>query len=280
MESLRRTLTGYAYSITGSYEEAKDIVQDVFLHFSQTDTALIKDIKSYLIRSVINLSINRKKKMSRMVASYSGHWLPEPVATEKADAALHRSEILSYSLMVLLEKLNAQQRAVFILKEAFDYEHTEIAEVLGITTEYSRKILSRAKKQLETNTTQPLAATNDHFSRRYLEAIQHRDTQLLEQLLKEDIAILSDGGGKATAALNTLHGQKRAIAFLQGIFRKFHHKYSFQQTIINHQPALLYYEGNQLVNCQIFTLENDAVSNIYFIRNPDKLKTLEQTFTR
>ncbi|HEY6977131.1 MAG TPA: sigma-70 family RNA polymerase sigma factor, partial [Chitinophagaceae bacterium] len=141
-----RLLTTYAYNILGSYEDAKDVVQDAYLKLMEGNTATIEDKKAYLVRTVINLSINKKNRQKRQRALYPGEWLPEPVATEKADTALNRKEILSYSLMVLLERLNAKQRAVFILKEAFAYDHAEIAEVLDITEEHSRKLLSRAKE--------------------------------------------------------------------------------------------------------------------------------------
>src|SRR5688572_17644493 len=126
MESIRPLLTTYAYNILGSLDEAKDVVQDAYLKFMQLDRQDIEDQKAYLVRMVINLSINQKKRQRRIVADYPGEWLPEPVATEKADTGILRKEVLSYSLMVLLEKLNPRQRAVFILNEAFDYDHEEI----------------------------------------------------------------------------------------------------------------------------------------------------------
>ena len=99
MESLRPLLTTYAYNILGVLEEAKDVVQDAFLKFMHIDGDKIEDKKAYLIRTVINLSINQKKKQKKLVADYPGEWLPEPVATETADKALLRKEVLSYSLI-------------------------------------------------------------------------------------------------------------------------------------------------------------------------------------
>ena len=118
MESLRPLLTTYAYNITGTYEDAKDIVQDAYLKFMTLDTSGMEDKKAYLTRMVINLAINYKNRQKKLLAQYPGEWLPEPVATEFADSNMNRKEVLSYSIMVLLEKLNAKQRAVFILKEA------------------------------------------------------------------------------------------------------------------------------------------------------------------
>ena len=100
------------------------------------------------------------------------------------------------------------------------------------------------------------------------------DTARLEQLLPEDITVLSDGGGKATAFRNPILGQKSVIALLLGLYKKLYGKIRLEPGWINHQPALFYYEGPTLINCQIFSLHNGKVNHIFFIRNPDKLQVL------
>jgi len=276
MENLRKLLTTYAYNILGSYEDAKDIVQDAYLKLSGLDIDTIENKKAYFVRTVINLSINLKEKQKRLVSQYPGEWLPEPIATEKADTALNRKEILSYSLMVLLEKLNAKQRAVFILKEAFDYDHKEIANVLSITEENSRKIFSRAKDELkEPKLTDSAAISNDYLEK-YIEVIYKADTQQLENLLQKDIVLISDGGGKVSAALKPVSGRARVMKFILGINKKFYSNKEIviRKSNINHHPALLYFHNNTLVNCQVFNFENGHISQIYIIRNPDKLHSL------
>lgn len=278
MESLRPLLTTYAYNILGILEEAKDVVQDAFLKFMNIDGDKIEDKKAYLIRTVINLAINQKKKQKKMVADYPGQWLPEPVATERADTAVLRKEVLSYSLMVLLEKLDAKQRAVFILKEAFDYEHGEIADVLGITEENSRKILSRTKNQLKADAPTEEKSIPVGYLDKYLHVIRQGDTEQLERLLTADITIISDGGGKVAAFMNPIMGKKSVTAVLLGIYKKFYHDLRIEQKWINQQPALFYYQDGKLVNCQVFSFTNGHADHIFFIRNPDKLKSLENSF--
>jgi RNA polymerase sigma-70 factor (ECF subfamily) len=276
MDDLRSLLTTYAYNITGSYEDSKDVVQDAYLKFMNVDKERIENKKAYLIRTVINLAINFKNRQKKLVSEYPGTWLPEPVATEKADTAINRKEILSYSLMVLLEKLNAKQRAVFILKEAFGYEHEEIAEVLGITTENSRKLLSRAKTELKNDDVSFRKKIPFTYINKYATAIRNGDMHTIEQILNDDITLVSDGGGKVPAAINFVKGKADAIKFLQGVYKKFYTDKRIEKSFINHQPALLYYNGETLTNCQVFFVENDHIHNIYFVRNPDKLRLLQE----
>ncbi|MGN7722795.1 sigma-70 family RNA polymerase sigma factor [Chitinophaga sp. 22620] len=273
MESIRPLLTTYAYNITGSLEEAKDIVQDAYLHYMQADRSHVQDEKAYLVRTVINRSINRKKQQQLQAADYPGEWLPEPVSTEGADSSLLRGDLLSYSLMVLLEKLNPRQRAVFILREAFDYDHAEIAATLGISEDYSRQLLTRARRQLDAPIIQPYTGTD---IRKYQEAILRNDLKKLEQLLNEDITVISDGGGKVAAAINPVTGRKPAIAFLSGLYRKAYVHFDAQVTEINNQPAILYHYKGELIGCQVFTFLNGSISNVFIIRNPDKLRYLKK----
>lgn len=276
INNYERLLTTYAYNILGSYEDAKDVVQDVYLKFIEGDHDSIEDKKAYLVRMVINFSINRKTRQRRQRSLYPGEWLPEPIATERADAAINRKEILSYSLMVLLEKLNAKQRAVFILKEAFAYDHREIAEVLDITEEHSRKLLSRAKEELKT--IEPAAAPKEGMAlvEKYLSAIQHADMHQLEQILHDDVVVISDGGGKATAFRNPILGRTPVTKLLLGIFSKFYSNVLTRNIFINHEPAICYYVDGKLVTCQVFSIQKNGVEHIYFMRNPDKLKILEK----
>lgn len=278
MEDTRNLLISYAYNILGSYEDAKDIVQDAHLKTLDTTFDTIENKKAYLIRTVINLSINRKKRQKKLVNQYPGEWLPEPVATEKADSEINTEEILSYSLMVLLEKLSTKQRAVFILKEAFDYDHKKIAEVLDTSVENSRKIFSRAKQQLQEPATAISAAIPDGYLEKYIEAISNADTKQLECLLKNDVIAISDGGGKASAASRPVYGKLHVLKFMTGVYRKFYSgkDIRIEKSNVNHRPALLYYTDNKLSNCMIFDFEDGHVSRIYIIRNPDKLQSLEK----
>ena len=277
-ENLKPLLITYAYNILGSVEDAKDIVQDAFLKYQLLPAKEnINDEKAYLVRTVINLSINLKNKQKKLIAAYPGEWLPEPVETNNINAIIEKKEILSYSLMVLLEKLNAKQRAVFILKEAFDYDHEEIAGVLDITVENSRQILNRAKKQLQKDNIVAETSISSEQLDKYMDIISKGDTSRLEQLLYEDVTVISDGGGKAVAFVNPITGQKDVAALLLGIYRKFYSNARIEKSEINHHPALFYYDDDgQLVTCQVFIFEGNRLKNLFFMRNPGKLQGLQK----
>lgn len=276
MEDLRPLLTVYAYNILGSWEEAKDAVQDVFLKFITAKPNNIKDEKAYLVRMVVNRAIDKKEKLAREISGYEGPWLPEGVATDNPEMSLWRKEILSYAMMVLLEKLDARQRAVFILKEAFDYNHDDIAHTLGITAENSRQLLSRAKKELQSE--REGGAVSSAWLAKYIAVIEAGDMTRLEQLLNEDVSVMSDGGGKAQAFRNIIRGVKDVTALLAGLFRKTKPVATLHTATINHSPALLYVHNGHVVTCQVFSIKNGRIDHVFFIRNPDKLVNLQHSF--
>lgn len=278
MHKLKPLLISYAYNILGVREDAEDAVQDVFLRFGELQQEKILDPKSYLTRMVINRSLDLKEKREKEKAIYPGEWLPEPVATETADAGIVKTEILSYSLLVLLEQLDAKQRAVFILKEAFDYSHEEIAETLSISADASRQLLSRARKKLANRKVAPVV-TAPQLTQRYISLIRNADTRGLEQLLTTDIRVVSDGGGKAAAAHNPVEGRVPVTALLTGIYQKFYTNTPMELVMINHHPALLFYENGMVATCQILIFENEQLSRVYIVRNPEKLAGLQKKST-
>ena len=272
-------LLPFAYNILGSHQDAKDVIQEVMLERLRHENLDVENEKAYLARAVINRAINWKNKQSKKIAQYPGTWLPEPVSTDSADGELHQKEILSYSLLVLMEKLDAKSRAVFILKEAFDYDHEEIASVLGISPQNSRKILSRARKHLKAG--EPVAATpkiSAGYLEHYITIIRSGDTRELEALLHKEIVASSDGGGKATAARHPIIGKDSVLRFLSSIYRNIYRDAVIAAVMLNHQPALLYFKNGRLDTCQILELQDEQVIRIYFMRNPDKLSMLEATF--
>ncbi|HEY4289528.1 MAG TPA: sigma-70 family RNA polymerase sigma factor [Puia sp.] len=278
MQDHSQILFPYAYNILGSAEDARDVVQDVLTKYYAESREGIDNEKAYLIKSVINHAINTKTRRRRTVQP--DVWLPEPVATESADANIHLKDILSYSLLVLLEKLNARERAVFILKESFDYAHDEIAGFLSITEEHSRKLLSRAKTKLFKPGSSPAVSIRDQRTnallQNYIEAIRERNLERLEGLLASDIAYFADSGGKLNLVATFRTGQAEVANLLTFAYHTYQSTSRIEVTEINHQPAFLFYLEDKLVSCEVFDISplNDKILRVSFVLDPDKLKDL------
>jgi RNA polymerase sigma-70 factor (ECF subfamily) len=273
----RQTLFPYAYNILGSAEDAKDAIQDVVSGFVSSPKAGIENERGYLIKSVVNHSINIKNRRKKIKYGDTTR-LPEPYATNEADTGINLQEILSYSMMILLEQLNPKERAVFILKEGFGYSHDEIAEVLSTNVENARKLLSRARTKLDQSTKashSPGKLPSGKFLERYMTAIRERNMKALEDILSEDITYLADGGGKVKLVKDRAYGVTDVTDLLITVYHTFQTTLSFVETEINHQPALMFYEGQQLKACQIFMISGRRIQQINTIVDPDKLKNLK-----
>lgn len=273
IDEYQKTLFPYAYNILGSAEDAKDIIQETMIKWQNVDQEKVENQKAYLIRSVINGAINFKGKQKERLSDYPGEWLPEPVHLE---TEMDRRHILSYSLLVLLEQLTAKERAVFILKESFDFSHAEISELLNISIDNCRQILKRAKQRLN-----PAAVSRSDKDearlKQFVEVMLNGNAEALQQMLTNDIKAVSDGGKEASAARKTIFGPENVRKLLLGIFEKFfkHADVKISYTTVNHQPAVLYIEGNTIHLCQVLQFDEEGnIENIYFIRNPKKLNNL------
>ena len=267
----------YAYNILGSAEDARDAIQDVLANYYASPREGIANEKAYLVKSVINRAINKKQR--RKLVPQPEEWLPEPVATESADANLYLKDILSYSLLVLLEKLNARERAVFILRESFDYDHKEIADILSITEENARKLLSRAKTRLFKPGEAPRNPVHDAHTtallQNYIDAIRNRNIPRLEALLAEDIAFFADGGSKINVLRKVCTGAGAVAELLTLAYQKYQVNATMKPAVINHQPAFLFYNEKHLTSCVVFDISGDRILRINAVVDPEKLKNLK-----
>lgn len=266
----------YAYNILGSIDDANDVIQDVIVNHFESNRDYINNESAYLIKSVINKSVNLKIRNKKMVGQTT--WLPEPIATENADKKINTQEIISYAMLVLLEHLNSKERAIFILKEGFDYSHQEIADIFSISTENSKQLLSRAKKTLkELGSDFNLKATySKDILSKYVDIIRNGDVRMLEEMLSEQIAARTDGGGKGKGFTELTSGIKTVALLLVKGFDLYLKKLRIEFKTLNHSPALLFYNGSKLIACQMLDIDSDTgkIINIYSIADPQKLRKL------
>lgn len=268
----------YAYNILGSRNLAQDAIQEVMAKYLSGSSEVDKP-EAYLKKAVINQSINIKKKKQKTVSTEEV-WLPEPMATGTADENIIQEDILSYSLLFLLEQLNPKERAVFILKEAFAYKHKEIAEVLSCTVANSRKLLSRARSKVRKadRHSDRILTTDNHAKQieAYLNAIRNRDVETLQTLLSEDVALYADGGEALDVVQRICKGKPDVSGLLIFAYHKFQRSQTVKSAIINHQPALLFYDNQQLKACQVYHFDESQqkIARICNILDPEKLKNM------
>ncbi|HLV45776.1 MAG TPA: sigma-70 family RNA polymerase sigma factor [Flavobacterium sp.] len=272
LNTLSKKLFPYAYNILGNIDDCQDVIQDVLIKFNEKEVSSISNQNAYLIKSVINQSINLKKKNNR--ERQQKITLPEPIVTNQGESKIELDQILNYSMLVLLDTLNTKERAVFLLKEAFDYEHDEIAKILEISVENSRQLLTRAKKKLKLR--KPEITTSSAKDRKYLEkyvnAIRKGDVKTLEQMLSEEVQVLADAGNKLQAIAELTSGIENTIKLMTYVYENHQKDLEIKIEEINHQSALLFYRGTTLINCQIFELSpNGKITSIFSVVDPDKL---------
>jgi RNA polymerase sigma-70 factor (ECF subfamily) len=280
-ESHRSKLFGIAYRMLGSVAEAEDAVQDSYLRWHQmNDHAKISNIEAFLVTVVTRLCLDHLKSARVNRESYVGPWLPEPLVTgphSGPEAEKELADTLSYAFMMLLERLNPTERAVYILREAFDFKHEEIAEVLGKKAAYSRQVSRRAKANLGQHEKR-FECTDEDQNRlfgRFIEASGGGDLNLLFNMLADDIVLYSDGGGKVLAALRPLRGKERVIQFLNRALPRQESGSEVQLCRANGQPAIRLNVHGEVYGIVTLHFVEGKVEQIFIVRNPDKLVRAE-----
>lgn len=270
--ALRPYLFGIAYNMLAMVEEAEDIVQDVYEKWLTVKEA--KEPKAYLGRMVVNRSIDRLNQLKVERESYKGHWLPEPYITLEQTTM----PTIEYGLLCLLEQLNPSERAVFILRESFSEEYGTIAELTGLSADNCRQLLHRAHEKLRRRTTQRVdPAKQVALTEAFLYALHSRDLSTLNSLLRTDIELFNDGGGKRAAALKPLFGLEKVLKFLTGVMslpETMETEFEYRPAYVNGSPAALIFRSltGELDSMQYVEPDDAAISRLFYVRNPDKLK--------
>jgi len=270
--ALRPYLFTIAYNMLGVVEEAEDVVQDSYLKWIAVDK--VNTPKAYLGRVVVNQSINRLHELQKARENYVGLWLPEPYITLDPDP----SPTVEYGMLFLLERLNPQERAVFILRESFSEEYDAIADITGLSAENCRQLLHRGHEKIGRNkvTRQVDPEKQSAFTHAFLIALHNQDRSELEKLLRTDIELYSDGGGKRAVAFKPLFGFDKVLKFLLGVTQlpeSTADQFDVKPAFVNGRPAALICRrsNGELDSMQYITMSNDEISQLLFMRNPDKL---------
>lgn len=278
-ERYQSMLFGLAYRMLGMAADAEDIVQDVFAQYMQVDSTGILNERAYLAKMTANRCINLLKSSRRKRETYVGEWLPEPLpgGESVADPAERRDSI-GYAYVVLLQKLTPLERAIYILKESLGFEYADIAGILDRTETSCRKTFSRAKAKVGDDSAAPLTGevakdAKERFVDAFLRASDTGNFRPLLSLLLDDVVLISDGGGKARAAINPIFGIRRVQAFLEGLSSKGTFQEGCERILINGEPAVLQRKEGRIVKVLYAEWEPDGsrIRRVYIIVNPDKL---------
>jgi len=277
----RGLLFSIAYRMLGSSADAEDMLQETFIRWQQSSGVDIRSARAFLITIISRLCINHLQSARVQREEYFGEWLPEPLLTGSIDRG--SSEIsridgsLSMAFLVLLERLNPVERAVFLLREVFDYEYSEIAETLGQNEANCRQILRRARQRVAEMRPRfdPSPQQRERLLHQFLEAISDGNLQGLVALLSSEVVLHSDGGGKAPALPKPIYGADNVARAVVGGIKKFVPQDLVRRIVeINGQPGVVTYLGGRPF--AVFTLDvaGGLIRNIYFVSNPEKLARL------
>lgn len=276
-EQHRDHLFGIAYRMLGRVAPAEDIVQEAYLRWRDADTDAVRSPRAYLSTVVTRLCLDELKSARARREEYVGPWLPEPLVEETGEGPERATELadsLSMAFLVLLETLTPVQRAVFLLREVFDYAYSEIADLVGRKAATCRKIAQRAREHIDEENVrfEPSKDVHQRLVEQFFAAVEDGDMDQLEAMLGEDAILYSDGGGQVTAAQRPIYGANRIARFMLGIAGKAPDGLTTTFAEVNGRPGLVAYVDGTPQSAWAFHVEAGRIQTVYAIVNPEKLK--------
>ena len=276
---LRPLLFTIVYEILGSATESDDVLQDSYLRWAEVDLATVRDTKSYLAQLVTRQALNALRAGARRREDYVGPWLPEPLLLDDRDASsdVVLAESVSMAMLVLLETLTPDERAVFVLREVFGFDYDEIAGAVGKSVANVRQVAHRAREHVHARRKrfEPAdSAMTAELTEQFMTAASTGDVDGLMALLAPDATWTADSGGKATAARRPVVGARKVAAILAALFRVAAERMPdvrFTSAVYNSSPAMVVYNGDQLEGVFLIEIVDGKISHFYAMRNPDKL---------
>jgi RNA polymerase sigma-70 factor (ECF subfamily) len=282
-EQHRSLLFAIAYRMLGSAMEAEDIVQEAYLRYRAAPPESIRTLRSYLTTIVHHLCLDHLKSAQARRETYVGPWLPEPVITGEGASLLSPlrhitdRESISMAFLVLLESLSPLERAVFLLREVFDYEYAEIAQITERDEAACRQLFSRAKKHISAHRPRFPASPEAHAKMvgRFLDACIAGDMDGLMSLLAEEVTVWSDGGGKVSgAARHPLQGRDKVARSVIAFVAHAPQATTVEMVEANGFPALLVRVAGQIASVLMLEVAGDFIHAVRAVANPDKLAHL------
>jgi RNA polymerase sigma-70 factor (ECF subfamily) len=283
-EANRELLFAVAYRMLGTVADAEDAVQDAWLRWSAEPRSDVTEPRAYLARTITHVALNKLRSVRARREAYVGPWLPEPLLTTTGPGTADRAELaesVSLAMLVVLESLTPEERAVFVLHEVFGFTHAEIADAIGRTDTSVRQLMHRAREHVQAR--RPRfdvdAGQQREVTQRFLAAAAGGDINQLMMVLAPDVTLITDGGGKAKAPLRPIAGAAKVARFLaaisgrpyMGIDRS---DMTVELAEINGGLGALITVGGKPTAAVTTVVAGDRITAIQLVANPDKLHGL------
>ncbi|MDV3129020.1 RNA polymerase sigma-70 factor [Mycobacterium sp. 21AC1] len=273
---LRPLLFTIAYEILGTATESDDVLQESYLRWAEVDLARVIDTKAYLAQLVTRQSLNALRAESRRREEYVGPWLPEPLLLETKDASsdVVLAESVSMAMLVVLETLTPDERAVFVLREVFGFSHDEIAAAIGKSSAAVRQLAHRAREHVQSRRKrfEPVdPQLSMEITAKFFAAASTGDMDGLLEMLAPDVVWTADSDGKRSAARRPVHGAQPVSKLLMGLIRLGGAGGRIEPTMYNNAPALKLYLGDSFEGVLTIEIVDGKITHLYAMRNPDKL---------
>jgi RNA polymerase sigma-70 factor (ECF subfamily) len=282
--ALRPLLLSLAYQMGGAVGEAEDIVQEAFVRFHRelAKGTEIESPRAWLSTVTTRLAINHVRSARVRRETYVGTWLPEPLLTDAVpDVAryVETADVLSMAFLVLLERLNPVERAVFLLRDVFDFGFDEIADIVGKSEDNCRQIAVRARRHVQDRKPRFEASRKrrEELGRRFFEAVGAGDTNGLVDLLAADVVLYTDGGGQGPAFPQPIHGRERVVRIFASYQPEVLGAVRRRDAEINGQPGRVFFDGeSRAVLVIALDVAGGQVIAVRSITNPEKLRHLDE----
>jgi RNA polymerase sigma-70 factor, ECF subfamily len=280
---LRPLLFTIAYEILGTATEADDVLQDSYLRWAQVELTAVKDTKAYLAQLVTRQALNTLRAVARRREDYVGPWLPEPLLLDTSgggddpagDVVL--AESVSMAMLVVLETLGPEERAVFVLREVFGFEYDEIAATMNKSVTATRQVAHRAREHVRARRTRfhPVdPRQSEELTSRFFAAAATGDMEQLMSMLAPDVVWTADSDGKVSAARRPVVGAARVAKLVTGLIRLAGPDGRAEPAVYNNAPALVLYLGDHLEGVVSVEVVDGMITHFYAIRNPEKLASV------
>ena len=275
-DGLRPRLFGIAYRMLGVRADAEDVLQDAWLRWNAADRDGLQSAEAWLVTVVTRLAIDRLRAAKAERAAYVGEWLPEPLVTVDEHTPERAAELageVSLAFLHVLERLAPEERAAYLLRQVFDYDYDEIAQMLGKSQAALRQVVHRASERLrlERPRFEVPPETHRRLLERFVQAARSGERAAIRALLAEEVAAIGDGGGRVASVPGGMHGADRVANLYWAHFLRLGERVQYRLATVNGEPGFVRYVDGRLESAQAVTTDGERILGIYVVRNPDKL---------